>query len=306
MGPTIEWTDYESPNSISEITIQGEDFSYISEQFVESDLVNRIEGADNVEDIGEIIDYARNVRERTAGDWSPPKPSSDAYVWRYLNFTQLLSILEQNQIWFTRVDQFEDPYEGTIPKQNVLAEVEDIKGEFCIDSDVAKRIHRLSTGNLNLSVTSAYVNCWNVNENQSAALWEQYVNSPEGVAIRTTENRLSNAIKDDDRELTYGNVEYIDYDEDTIAEGDLPAIYHKRKSFKHENEYRISHISDDGDIGPGFYADVNKDLLIDRIVISPIAPGWFSNLVNLVLDRYDLDCELKKSDLYSDPDVAVE
>ncbi|MGN8214204.1 MULTISPECIES: hypothetical protein [Halococcus] len=157
-------------------------------------------------------------------------------------------------------------------------------------------------------MTGAYVNCWNVNEHQSAALWEQYVDAREGVAVRTTVDRLHQALEPSQREFVLGRVDYIDYDEDMIPQGNLPAIYHKRESFEHENEFRASYFSeedDDEDLGSGFYVDVDKDTLIERVVISPIAPDWFSDLVERVLRRYDLDCELIESKLYSAPEISI-
>ena len=45
----------------------------------------------------------------------------------YLDFTQLTSILERERIWFSNIQQFEDPYEGTIPRKNIEEEIEKIK-----------------------------------------------------------------------------------------------------------------------------------------------------------------------------------
>lgn len=59
-------------------------------------------------------------------------------------------------------------------------------------------------------------------------------------------------------------------------------------------------------LGVGFYADVDVERLLDKIVISPVAPNWFSELVDRVLDRYDVDCELQPSELYSTPEVSIE
>lgn len=64
--------------------------------------------------------------------------------------------------------------------------------------------------------------------------------------------------------------------------------------------------SDEDDIGARFYADVDVDSLLDQIVISPVAPNWFTELVELVLERYEVDCELRPSELYSTPDLSVE
>lgn len=260
-----------------------------------------------VKELEEVLDFAAEIRARSDDRWLPPQPSSDAYIWRYLNFTQLLSILERDEIWFNNVNLFDDPYEGSIPQANLEAEVDEIVSEFDISRNAATSVHQTTLQVPSFTVSGAYVNCWNVNEHQSAALWEQYVDSAEGIAIRTTVDRLHQALEGNEYDLVYGEVEYIDYDHDNIPEGDYPAIYHKRESFEHENEFRVSIISREeiGESENGFYAEVDTETLLDRIVISPMAPGWFSDLVQRTLNTYNLDCELKESGLYSDPDVMV-
>ena len=33
-------------------------------------------------------------------------------VWRYLDFTKLVSLVDSRRLYFTRADKFEDPFEG--------------------------------------------------------------------------------------------------------------------------------------------------------------------------------------------------
>lgn len=263
-------------------------------------------GFEDFEELRKMGEFAEELRKESDSRWKPPQPSSDAFIWRYLNFTQLLSIFERDAIWFTDVNQFEDPYEGTLPKANLEAEVERIQDEFDISRERAVRVHGYALGGSRIFGGNAYVNCWNVNDHQSAALWEQYVDSPQGIAIRTTVDELGQSLENAPYDFEFGSVEYIDYNKDRIPNGELPTIYHKRKSFEHEKEFRVSVFEDDEeDFGRGFYAPIDTNVLIGKVVISPIAPGWFSELVKKVLDRYEIDCELDESGLYSDPDVTI-
>lgn len=41
--------------------------------------------------------------------------------------------------------------------------------------------------------------------------------------------------------------------------------------------------------------------LIENVHISPRAPGWFKPLLETIIKRYGLQCEVKKSDLDNDP-----
>jgi len=39
----------------------------------------------------------------------------DQKLWRYMDFTKFMSLLETKSLWFNRSDRFDDPFEGTYP-----------------------------------------------------------------------------------------------------------------------------------------------------------------------------------------------
>lgn len=256
------------------------------------------------DEVQDAVETVVSIRRDLSGDWRPPQPSSDADIWRYLNFTQLQSILERKKMWFSNINQFEDPYEGTIPQPNVEEEIQEIVDKADVSRDLAQTLHSIFYSSAEEYVQSGYVNCWNLSEYESAALWEQYLDSSQGVAIRTTVDDLKKAIEDsnEDREFRFGKVEYKDYERETIPRGRIPPMYHKRNSFQHENEFRVSFITEgDETLGSGVYMDIDIETLLDRIYLAPTSKKWFKKLVEEVLDTYNVDCELKKSDVYSDP-----
>lgn len=248
----------------------------------------------------QAIDVAKEARNSSDEVWEPPQPSSDSIIWRYVNFTQLQSILERNELWFSNIDNFNDPYEGTLPQRNLEKEVEAIASEMDISEEDAQTIHSSFINSRGSTISNGYVNCWNISNHESAALWEQYLDSAQGVAICTTVDGLQSALYCSDIDVKFGKVEYIDYERDQIPGGELPPLFHKRKSFKHEKEFRACITSED-DSEAGRYVDVDVSKLVDTIYLSPTSQNWFKELVSDVLETYDLECELKKSDVYSDP-----
>ncbi len=84
------------------------------------------------------------------------------------------------------------------------------------------------------------VNCWHMNEHESAAMWKLYLKSDEGIAVQSTYNKLLNSMHDsNDFMLLVGAVNYIDYNKEVIPFGNAFYPYiHKRKSFEHERELR--------------------------------------------------------------------
>lgn len=262
--------------------------------------------------------------------WSPEVPEDDTPAWRYIDFTQLISILERESLSFNRADLFHDPLEGSISRANVATRELRYK-ETEIPLPALDTISQAIQG----WRKTTYLNCWHLNSYESAAMWEQYSTNGQGIAIQTNIGDLIDALTykpgvfvsgedtpDDADEINtlikFGRVRYIDYDRDLIPENNLYApVFHKRLSFRHENEFRAAFSifgekveesdgiipTDDSslDIPSGMYIDVDLDKLIDTLYISPTAPDWFSKQVELIKERYELECVIQKSSLDEDP-----
>jgi len=115
-----------------------------------------------------------------------------------------------------------------------------------------------------------------------------------------------------------GLVHYVDYGTEWIPEGNtLWPFVHKRQSFEFEHELRAViqawPVVADPDAEGGQRVDLEQpspmgrsvqvDLtaLIDAIYISPVAPGWFSDLVQSVCAMYELEMRVVPSTLAARP-----
>ena len=47
------------------------------------------------------------------------QPNENERVWRYMDFTKLVSLLHSRTLYFARADKFDDPFEGSYPAKNV-------------------------------------------------------------------------------------------------------------------------------------------------------------------------------------------
>jgi len=74
-----------------------------------------------------LVEYLeRSVRQRQARLRVTP---DDAKIWRYMDFSKLVSMLEDKALFFARADAFEDAFEGSYPLANVKArQTEDRRG----------------------------------------------------------------------------------------------------------------------------------------------------------------------------------
>ncbi len=232
-------------------------------------------------------------------------------VWRYMDFTKLVSLIDTRRLFFTRADKFEDPFEGSWPRMNVM--VRNLMPD-CIPENaregIAKIMAQMGETNKQWPKYNA-INCWHMNEHESAAMWRLYLKSDEGIAVQSTYHKLRDSITDEEK-IHIGVVKYIDYDAEWIETGNLltPFVY-KRKSFEHEREVRalvtkwpvggnattFSHDT----IEHGVKIKVDVERLIENIYVAPSSPAWFADLVRAVIQRYGYDFPVVHSRLNEQP-----
>lgn len=244
-------------------------------------------------------------------DWEPAQPASDAELWRYIDFTQFVSILENRALWFSRAGGFFDSYEGTLPSQKLEEIAEGISDKVSDPKDFVRAFYdalRYST----------YISCWHEASEETAAMWQIYQEKGKEVAIRTTVSGFENAVEDGS-EIVSGRVNYIDYSNtEDITVNRVSPFFFKRESFEPESEFRAV-ISDfeppdavriDEDFADkvaegsdsGRPVTVDPSVLIEEVYISPVAGDWLVGLVGDVLDTYGLkDVPVHPSSLDEDP-----
>lgn len=224
-------------------------------------------------------------------------------VWRYMDFTKFVSLLELRSLYFARSDLLGDPFEGTMPANNFRF-YSLVYGTPPITptglDQLAKRRQELRA--------RVYINCWHMNELESFAMWNSYARSNEAVAIQSTYESLRSCLPP---AIQVGCVQYIDYKIDFVPEDNLlrPFLY-KRKSFEHERELRaLIDVEDDDEttwvgqtVGSvGRVVSIALEDLIERIYIAPTSPGWFAELVCSVVTKYGLKKPVTKSSLDDQP-----
>jgi hypothetical protein len=177
-------------------------------------------------------------------------------IWRYMDFTKLLSMLEDNALFFTRADLFEDAFEGSYPEPNPAARLAAIGPKLPEtappwqheDAERARKMIGESFGDFFRALREHFfVNCWHMNEHESAAMWKLYGESSYTIAVQSRYDLLRKCLpcaldefgNPKDGHIDVAAVKYIDYAKEAIPEGYMfSAFIHKRKSFEHERELR--------------------------------------------------------------------
>lgn len=233
-------------------------------------------------------------------------PPEDTILWRYMDFTKFIALLERRALFFARSDKLNDPFEGSFPQKNIKARYVNLHPEF---EEVLLSLPSLMSAFWMQLKRFTLVSCWHESNYESEAMWKLYASANGGLAIKT---RFDSFVKSfiTDEKIHIGKVQYVDYDNDLIPEDDpLSPYLHKRKSFEHEQEVRaivqnvntsqLTELQDDYDIGK--YYEVDLNLLIQEVVVDPFTPEWFLELVDLVAQRYNLQAPINKSHLAALP-----
>lgn len=239
--------------------------------------------------------------------FSPPQ-NLQIKIWRYMDFTKFVSMLENKGIFFPSLAMFDDPFEGSYSKGNK-------KLRPLINKHKNMDSNKISIGHLIQEIRNQiFANCWHMNEYESAGMWSLYSKTNESICLQSTYTILRECFGN---EIPIGEVKYIDYEREWIPENNILAPFlYKRKSFKHEQEIRaIINLSGIDTIADGYlnkfnnnnlpksgiwkHIDLNK--LIVKINIAPYAPEWFSDLVKKVIKTYKIDKPVVKSTLEREP-----
>lgn len=245
-----------------------------------------------------------------------PHPSfspadNDAQVWRYIDFTKFVSLLDSNALFFARADSMSDAWEGAYTAENLRQRPEvfhPADGE-----SAAEMMQGLSLFHRSLRLHT-FMSCWHLNNVESAAMWKLYVSQNEGIAIQSTFERLVRSFQGDENdmfEVYVGKTNYLDYKRELFPEGNtfLPFL-HKRLSFEHEHELRaiIQPVFPGGDpltesdpFADGLLVGVDLQTLIEGIYVASTSEAWFAALVENVAKKYGLAVSVRHSDLQRTP-----
>ncbi|MCH7580958.1 MAG: hypothetical protein IIB22_11995 [Chloroflexi bacterium] len=224
-----------------------------------------------------------------------------------MDFTKFLAMLEHGALFFPRSHLLGDPFEGSYSRANEALR-ESMYKAVKPDSrrQMTQAISRTSEQLRNWTMIS----CWHMNPAESAAMWKLYAETERSLAIQSTyKRRLRDSLDD---QVYIGMVNYIDYETQWLPEGNVfYPFMHKRLSFEHEHELRA--VIQDLSFGdtrldlakppddPGIWKELSLQKLAETVYVSPGSPGWFIELIRLVLERYKVAIEVRQSSLDTEP-----
>ena len=104
------------------------------------------------------------------------------------------------------------------------------------------------------------VNCWHMNNSESAAMWNSYSYRNSGIALQSTFQRLKDSLKFCKEEIIIGEVQYLNYRNEWLKENlGWDIFLTKKRPYEYERELRALNIVYDNDL-------YNKELFNDSFL----------------------------------------
>ena len=116
-----------------------------------------------------------------------------AKLWRYFDLPKLLALLQSGTLYFARIDQLSDPFEGYPTKEEST-----LAANTLLDPVLGIQSHIIRN--------CAYASCWSQYDFENAAMWTTYGTTDGGVLIQTTLGTLADSFPPS---VYLGQVRYV-------------------------------------------------------------------------------------------------
>ena len=241
--------------------------------------------------------------------WPQEALSPGITLWRYTDWSRLLSLLTKRSLWFARADQLGDPHEGSLGRITVETRERIMSEHFAGEgADVGERILQQLRDNSGVLRQFVYANCWYRVDHESELMWNRYGRRSEGFAIRTSFERLKAAVVSESN-LFAVPVQYVDYGSQPVPDGNvLLRFAHKRVEFRDEHELRLltlhAEADDQGRLAEqpaGLRVPVDPEVLIQELRAGPGMDGWAVDVLRDVISALGLWNRVGRSALDEDP-----
>ena len=237
-------------------------------------------------------------------------------IWRYFDFPKFMSMLSHRALYFSRADLLGDPLEGSFTKAR------EAERQHLLDNPPEGRTRKdlEATFQHNESIVRqgphcVYVNCWHLGNQESMAMWQGYGSGPYGVAARSRFGLLDEVLPEKstgtgrEEPVFLGRVRYLDYSSHVER---IPEEYNlyapflcKSIAYRHENEIRAVFADIPGGMQktakPGYFVPVDLDRLVETVTVSPLAPGWFEDLVRDMCTQLGFEFTVTSSIVVAEP-----
>lgn len=242
-----------------------------------------------------------------------------------MNLSKFIHMLNTKTLFFCNLNQFEDKYEGEIPIPNEFYKSFEPKnkddfGNFMMNTMKHFMINRFAKADISYLKKYVLVNCWHINEYESASMWKTYASYNPGIAIQSTTKRLEESLKSTPDKYLISKIKYKDYSKDILDSVNLlEQFITKRIQYNSDQELRIissysnklfdkiisynhpllqpliKEIEEDSkkdgfDVTKKNGKYISVDLkMIEKIYVSSLAPEYFIENIRSLVNKYHIN-----------------
>ncbi len=266
-------------------------------------------------------------------DTSPGIRTPPEKLWKYFTLTKFVSMLQNQTIWFSRPQFFEDPHEFTMDEssQHELFQwkldsfareynraVTSNRESFVIASspmiiglpiDKYGKIEKCPINLSDLSDTllssirkdiqkwqeSFCISCWRYSAYDSVAIWNQYASLEEGVAIVVDLDGLRKSFQKFG-DIRLAVIEYRDFSDTSNNSMRSNPLTYKDVRYASEEEARFYFRAKLGDL-KGVTVPFDISTVVREIHLSPNATEWFKSIIQGLIDKNNLNIPIVDSSL---------
>lgn len=247
------------------------------------------------------------------------QPDQHDFLWKYMNIHKFLSFMIGRKIFYSRLDQLEDAYEGINQKhltQLLFHERNASDGILDVSHPAYERFFpRTQLRKMEAEFKSKqklnFVTCWIAGSRESAGMWNLY-SEPGSVAIKIRYQDLKKYLESKTyqleskqvvKEILYGKVTYRDFRDNSQLSSKSFLVkntaFRKDISFSHENEFRVALTCDTvKDDVRGIFQTIGsfEDFPIE-IVMHPKSAQWHVANVSAVVNQFAPTKKVRNSEL---------
>lgn len=202
----------------------------------------------------------------------------ETLIIRYMSLSKFYALLSSESLWFPRVDQFSDEYEGFA-----------VIDTYSSDADYFRKL--------------SLVSCWNFFRTESFPLWKIYLgNEPAGIGLVSTVGDFMKSLSNnEDRDnITPYLVQYVNPNETYVSINNMLLVTRKKNFYEYENEIRFNYYTGGGEIEQpvGMPIKLNPKKLIKKVILSPYMPFWIRSSFEDIISKFGLhDLTIEESNV---------
>lgn len=218
--------------------------------------------------------------------------ADDQLLWRYMDLSKFISMLENKAIWLARVDTVKDKHEGRFPDEMKRTLEEFYKNPSLNEKSSIENIDDF----YDRLIKNTFISCWHKNFDENMVMWEIYGKVNNSIAIQTTVIELKRCMTESKLNGHSFILQNVQYQHSNQIFGELlyeDCFFIKRPHFSFEQEVRISLDT----YAPKFESlktPLGYDLpimindVISKILIHPDSQDWFLDVLTALIKKYNI------------------